>query len=447
MSPFPVYRNEELVGEARAEMMARSTAAVFDPDLNDSVRVIVEDVRKNGDEAVVRALERYDGVTCAPDRLRVGTEEIAAATRSVPDELATAIRTGIANIRRYNEHILESASWSAELEPGLVLGEQARPIASAGLFVPSGKGSFPSVLMHLATPALVAGVPEIAVVVPPQAGSLEIDPAVLFVAGELGLTNIFRANGPAGIAALAFGTETIPRVGRVVGPGSPAVAAAQVQVQLAGCSTVLLFGPSESLIVADEGSDPLLLAADLLTEAEHGADSACLLVTVSESLVDAVAREVESALEELPEPRKSWATEALAHGGAVLVASLQEAMAFANEYAPEHLQLAVRDPAALASHVEHAGEILFGQVPFAAANYLVGVPNTLPTGGFARVSSGVTARTFLKISSTASVRGPILERLAESSAVLAEHEGFPAHSRALQLRAAHRTTTVEVSDV
>lgn len=445
MSPFPVYRNEELVGEARAELMARSTAAVFDPDLNDAVRAIVEDVRDNGDEAVIRALERHDGVRCPPDRLRIEAEEIAAA--SIPDELATAIRTGVANIRRYNEHILESASWSAELEAGVVLGEQARPIASAGLFVPSGKGSFPSVLMHLATPALVAGVPEIAVVVPPKAGSLEVDPAVLFVAGELGLTNIFRANGPAGIAALAFGTETFPRVGRVVGPGSPAVAAAQVQVQLAGCSTVLLFGPSESLIVADESADPFLLSADLLTEAEHGPDSACLLVTPSELLVDAVASEVEDALEGLPEPRKSWAREALARGGAVLTSSLEEALAFANEYAPEHLQLAVRDPAALAPHVEHAGEILFGQLPFAAANYLVGVPNTLPTGGFARVSSGVTARTFLKSSSTASVTGPALERLAESTVVLAEREGFPAHSRALQLRAAHRTATVEVSDV
>ena len=447
MSPFPVYRNEELVGEARAELMARSTAAVFDPDLNDAVRAIVEDVRDNGDEAVLRALGRHDGVRCPPDRLRIEAEEIAAAATSIPHELATAIRTGIANIRRYNEHILESASWSAELEAGVVLGEQARPIASAGLFVPSGKGSFPSVLMHLATPALVAGVPEIAVVVPPKAGSLEVDPAVLFVAGELGLTNIFRANGPAGIAALAFGTETFPRIGRVVGPGSPAVAAAQVQVQLAGCSTVLLFGPSESLIVADESADPFLLAADLVTEAEHGPDSACLLVTPSESLVDAVASKVAYALEELPEPRQAWAREALARGGAVLVSSVDQAVAFSNEYAPEHLQLAVRDPAALARHVEHAGEILLDQLPFAAANYLVGVPNTLPTGGFARVSSGVTARTFLKSSSTASVTGPALERLAESTVVLAEREGFPAHSRALQLRAAHRTATVEVSDV
>lgn len=447
MKPFPVYRSEELSGVARAELMERSAAAVFDPELNESVRAIVSDVRESGDEAVVRALERHDGVVCPPERLRVAAEEIAAASDSIPEDVARAIRIGIANIRRYNERILETASWSEEFESGIVLGEQAKPIASAGLFVPSGKGSFPSVLMHLATPAIVAGVPEIAVVVPPKPGLLEIDPAVLFVAGELGLTYIFRANGPAGIAALAFGTETIPRVVRVVGPGSPAVVATQVQVQLAGCSTVLLFGPSESLIVADETADPLLLAADLVTEAEHGADSACLLVTPAESLVDAVANEVENALGELPEPRRGWATQALAHGGAVLVSNLEEAVAFSNEYAPEHLQLAVGDPHALAQSVEHAGEILLGQVPFAAANYLIGVPNTLPTGGFARVSSGVTAHTFLKASSTVSVTAPALDRLTESSVALAEHEGFPAHSRALQLRAAHRTATVEVTDV
>jgi len=447
MKAFPVYRNKDLSGAERAELMERSTAAVFAPALNESVRTIVSDVRENGDAAVVRALERHDGVVCPPDRLRIEAEEIAAASSTIPEELARAIRIGIANIRRYNKRILETASWSEELEPGIVLGEQARPIVSAGLFVPSGKGSFPSVLMHLATPALVAGVPEVAVVVPPKAGSLEIDPAVLFVAGELGLTNVFRANGPAGIAALAFGTKTFPRMARVVGPGSPAVVAAQVQVQLAGCSTVLLFGPSESLVVADETADPALLAADLVTEAEHGPDSACLLVTPSESLVDAVASEVEDALGELPEPREAWAKDALARGGAVLVSNLEEAVAFSNEYAPEHLQLAVLDPHALAPSIEHAGEILLGQLPFAAANYLVGVPNTLPTGGFARVSSGITARTFLKSSSIASVTGPALERLAESSVVLAEHESFPAHSRALQLRATHCTATVEVSDV
>lgn len=154
MSPFHVYRNDELAGPARAKLMARSTAAVFDPELNESVRAIVEDVRGQGDAAIVRALERHDGVTCPPERLRVSAEEIVAASDNIPDELARAIRLGIANIRRYNERIVEAASWSEELEPGVVLGEQANPIVSAGLVVPSGKGSFPSVLMHLGTPAV-----------------------------------------------------------------------------------------------------------------------------------------------------------------------------------------------------------------------------------------------------------------------------------------------------
>jgi histidinol dehydrogenase len=447
MKPFPVYRNDELAGAAREELMARSSAAVFDRALNESVSEILADVREHGDEALLRALEQHDGVRCTAGELRVGADEIEAAHGAIPEAVADAIRIGIQNIRRYNERILEEASWRAELEAGLVVGEQARPIASAGLFVPSGKGSFPSVLMHLGTPAVVAGVSEVVVVVPPRPGSLEVDPAVLFVAGELGLEQVFRSNGPAGIAALAFGTETIPRVTRVVGPGSPAVVAAQVQVQLAGCATILLFGPSESLIVADENADPILLAADFLTEAEHGPDSACLLVTPSEGLVDRVGDEVTRALRELPQPRRDWAGQALARGGVILVSDLDEAVDFANEYAPEHLQLAVRAPESLAESVEHAGEILLGQVPFAAANYLLGIPNTLPTGGFARVSSGVTVRAFLKASSVALAQEPALGRLLHASAALAEHEGFAAHSRALQLRATQRFKTVEVPDV
>jgi histidinol dehydrogenase len=295
--------------------------------------------------------------------------------------------------------------------------------------------------MHLGTPAVVAGVPEIAVLVPPVAGrGLEVDPAVLAVAGELCLRQVFRVNGPAGIAACAFGTETIPRVVRVVGPGSPAVAAAQIQVQAYGCSTSMLFGPSESLVIADGSADVGLLAADLLNEAEHGPDSAALLVTPSPELVEAVEREITRQLDVLPEPRRGYAAAALAgYGGALLVADLEEACAFANEYAPEHLQIATREPEELLPRIDHAGEILIGQAPFAAANYLIGVPNTLPTGGYARVTSGVTARTFVKASSTCRITSQALAALAPGLVVLAEHEGFPAHAAAIRARTAGRT--------
>jgi histidinol dehydrogenase len=193
---------------------------------------------------VARALKQFDGCDVDPTALRVDEREFAEARAVVPPALVTAIRDAIDHVRRFNEQLMARGDWSVESEPGLIVGEKTSPIASAGLFVPSGKGSYPSVLVQIGTPAVVAGVPEVAVVVPPVPGSGgEVDPAVLVVAEELGLSNVFRANGPAGIAALAFGTETIPKVRKVLGPGSPAVTCAQVEVQRFGTVTTMLLGP------------------------------------------------------------------------------------------------------------------------------------------------------------------------------------------------------------
>lgn len=436
MGTLAIRRLADLDPAERRVLLDRATAEIFDEELNRSVAAILDDVRRHGDEAVCRALARFDGVDCPPGRLRIWPDEVEAARAAVPAAVVDAIRTGLENIRAFNELVLADASWEAELAPGLTVGEQAGPIDSAGLFVPSGKGSFPSVLMQIGTPAVVAGVPQLAVVVPPTAGrGLEVDPAVLVVAAELGLENVFRANGPAGIAAFAFGTETFPRVSKVVGPGSPAVTAAQIQVQLHGCSTAMLFGPSESLVIADDTADPALVAADVLNEAEHGLDSASLLVTPSEKLVAAVSAEIDRQLAELPEWRRRYAAAAISRfGGAILVRDLDEACAFANEYAPEHLQVNTADPEALKPKLEHAGEILLGPTPFSAANYVLGIPATLPTGGFARVSSGVNARAFVKTSSVGSATPEALARLAPAIIALAEHEGFPAHAAALRAR-------------
>jgi histidinol dehydrogenase len=435
MGALAVRRWEVLSDADRRMIFARSTAAIFDDELHRGVEEIVADVRDHGDAAIVRALARFDGVELAPADLRVQDEEFELARASLDEKLASAIRMGIENIRRYNERVLRDADWMEELSPGVVVGEKTSPILSAGLFVPSGKGSFPSVLMQIGTPATVAGVPTIAVVVPPMRGSTSVDPAVLVVASELGIRDVFRVNGPAGIAALAFGTESIPRVGRVVGPGSPAVAAAQLQVHRYGCSSVMLFGPSEAIVLADEHQDPLLIAADLLNEAEHGPDSAALLVTPSEQLVQDVSRYVDEALEELPEPRREYAASAISKfGGAIIVRDLDEAVEFTNEYAPEHLLVATADPDAQLAGLRNAGEILLGDTPIVAANLSIGVPATLPTGGFARFSSGVTARTFTKTTSIARTSEKALERLGPSILALCEHEGFPAHARSIHLR-------------
>ncbi|MGI8868673.1 MAG: histidinol dehydrogenase, partial [Mycobacteriales bacterium] len=333
--------------------------------------------------------------------------------------------------------ILRRASWTAEPRPGLLVGEQAAPIPSVGLFVPSGKGSFPSVLIHIATPAVVAGVERIVVVVPPLPGGAgEVDPATLVAARELGLTEVYRSNGPAGIAALACGTETIPRVRKIVGPGSPGIAWAEAEVQRLGCPVEVGFGPSDALIVADESADPRLLAADLLNEAEHGADSSAVLVCTSRPVLEAARDHVARQLVDLPEPRRTFAATSIAHnGGLVLVEGREPAMAVANEYAAEHLQLAVAAPREWLADVRYAGTVLLGQwTTFAASNFAIGTPATLPTTGYARVSSGVTASTYLVRSAIAELDEAEFRRLAPVVTELAEHEGFPAHAATVTVR-------------
>jgi histidinol dehydrogenase len=259
---------------------------------------------------------------------------------------------------------------------------------------------------------------------------------VLVAADELGLRTVLRANGPAGVAALAFGTKSFPKVRKVVGPGSPPVACAQIEIQRYGCATQILLGPSESLILADSSADPRLLAADLLNEAEHGMDSTSVLVTEDERLVEAAQEHLTEQLGRLPEPRRSYATAALGvNGGTILVADLEQGVEVANAFAPEHMQLVVRDEDAVLAALHHAGEILLGQwTPISAANYVIGVPAALPTGRFARVTSGITAETFTKKTSIAKADERALARMAPTVLALAEHEGFPAHAAAVRAR-------------
>ncbi len=426
-----------LSGEQRRRVIRRGLDKIFDPGLRGEIAALIEDVRVNGDAALVRALKAYDGCDVAAPRLRVSDAEFAAARASVSPGLVAAIRDGIGHVRRFNEQITARGDWSFESEPGLRVGEKVTPIASAGLFVPSGKASYPSVLVQLGTPAMVAGVPQIAVIVPPVPGSGgEVDGAVLVAAAELGITGVFRSNGPAGIAALAFGTETVPRVRKVVGPGSPAVACAQVEVQRHGTVTTMLIGPSECLIIADHSADPGLLAADLLNEAEHGPDSSSILVTDSEPVLAAAQDQVRRQLAGLPEPRRGYAAAALGvNGGAILARDLAEAAEVANAYAPEHMQIAVADPDWLLARLTNAGEILIGQwTPVSAANFIIGCPASLPTSGFAAVSSGITADTFRKRTAIARADQRSLTRMSQSIIAFTQHEGFPAHEAAVRIR-------------
>ena len=418
-------------------MLNRGLGDVFEPALQAAIVDLVAEVRRDGDAAVCRALAQFDGCQVEPAGLRVTEAEFAAAKSETPEAVQTAIRHAIDHSRRFNEQVLQHGDWRLELEPGLMVGEKRTAIASAGLFVPSGKGSFPSVLVQIGTPAVVAGVPEIAVVVPPIPGSDgKVDPAVLVVAEQLGLRNVFRANGPAGVAALAFGTESIPACRKVLGPGSPPVASAQLEIQRHGVVGMQILAASESLIIADDSCNVGLLAADLLNEAEHGADSASVLVTWSEELIERVQPELAQRLALLPEPRRNYAASAIGVvGGAILVRDQAEAIEVANLYAPEHMQLATADDEAILAEIVHAGEVLLGQhTPFSAGNYLIGIPATLPTSGYARVTSGVTAAAFTKTISIARASEDALAVMAPDILALADHEDFPAHGNVIRER-------------
>jgi histidinol dehydrogenase len=430
-------RWRELDAAEQARIMGRATAAILDPKLLASIGEIYADVAARGDQAVSDATAKWDKATVGPDELLVSQATIDEAHATLDPALLDAIRVAITQVRAFNEAQLEaSPDWRRETRPGVVVGERHHPIPSAGLFVPCGKGSFPSVLVMIGVPALVAGVKDITVIVPPVPGTNRVDPGVLATAKELGITRVVRANGPAGIAAVVLGTQTIGRVAKIVGPGSPAVTAAQVLAQLHGVGTNMLCGPSESLVLADDSADIVRLTADLLNEAEHGADSAALLVTDSLALVESVDAEMARQIARLPEQRASYARTALSElGGAFLFDTIDEATAFAGDYAPEHMQIATRDPEATLAKLTYAGEVLLGQdSPVSAANFTIGVPATLPTGGFARINGGITARTFMTTASVARLTEDGLRSLAPATLALADHEGFPAHANALRIR-------------
>jgi len=358
-----------------------------------------------GDAAVIEATERFDGVRFAVQDLRVRPDELAAAHEACDPPLLAGIREAIRNSRLFNEaQVRATASgWREEVRPGFVLGEQVAPIPSVGLYVPAGKGSFPSVLVQVGVPALVAGVPAIAVLVPPMPGTGAVDGATLATARELGLANVFRANGPAGIAALTFGTATLPRVRKIVGPGSPAVTAAQVLAQRFGTATNMLCGPSESLLLADATADPWRLALDLVNEAEHGQDSAALVVTDAPGLVAPLEAAVAEQVAALPELRRAYAGAVLGDLGGVLLFDTDRT-------APSPSPSTTRPSTSVATatggdpaRLRYAGDPARPGHPIGAAATSNGIPATLDRR-LRPLNGVVTALTFQTTSSLARQR-------------------------------------------
>jgi histidinol dehydrogenase len=432
---FEVRRLSDLTGDERRRRLARSSDAIFDREVRAYARQVLEDVARDGDAAVAAYTARWDRVALPPGRFAVSDDEIAGAPARIDDGLLAALDVSLARVRRVNEWLRPPEIRLKEIEPGITVGIRIQPVRSAGLYVPSGKGAFPSTMIMLGTPAVVAGVERLAVVVPPGPDGT-VDPAVLAVAGRLGIRHVYRCNGPAGVAALALGTERIPKMDVVGGPGSPVIAAVQRAAAAYGATPLTLMGPSEAIILADASADPRLLAADLLTEAEHGADSAATLITTDTAAAEQAVAALPAFLDHLPEPRRAFALQAVRGRGGVFVATdLAEAVDWINTYAPEHVLVATADPWEAVARIRHAGEILIGHAtPLSAANYAIGVTHALPTGGAAAAASGITVLAFLKAASIAELTDAGLARVAPAARRIGVYEGFPAHVQAIAAR-------------
>lgn len=424
-----VNRHElsSLSGEERAKLLERVQQA--DPgEAGKVVAEVVAAVRERGDDAVREYTERFDGAKVGD--LRVEPEQFERAGQELDDELKDAIRYAVENIRTHHEAQKPEPRWELEVRPGITSGERWTPIASAGLYVPRGKGSFPSVMAMLSVPASVAGVPRVAVCTPPGKDG-EVDQAALYAASLSGIDTVFRVGGAQAVAALAYGTESIPRVEKIVGPGNRYVTLAK-RLVYGQVDPGLPAGPSESIVLCDESADPEIAARELMVEAEHGPDSAALLVTTSPELADRVQELLPGLAEKLPDWRREFVEQVLAgYGGIVVAASLDDAIAFSNEYAPEHLHVITQEPYAVLDRLDHAGEVLLGpNTSIAFGNYAIGLNAILPTGGFARGYSCVGVPDFMKRSSFAHVSDEGVADVGRAAVSLARYEGFPAHAEA-----------------
>ncbi len=395
---------------------------------------VIDNVKAEGDTAVIKYAREFDTPQFEPSMLRATADDFAAAKQAVSRDVIDAIEEAHDNVHRFHEEQMPESMWFTEVKPGIMAGERVTPIASAGLYVPRGKGAFPSVMIMLATPATVAGVERVVVVTPPTPEG-RADAASLVAAEICGVSEVYVVGGMQAVAALAYGTTTIPKVDKIVGPGNSYVSAAK-RLLYGTVDVGLPAGPSEAIILADEHADPRLAALDLLVEAEHGPDSAALLVTHSRELAQQAYELLPQYIAELPERRQSFVNNVLSnYGGIMLTRSMEESIAFVNDYAPEHLEIQTSEPFVTLNKIKNAGEILLGPLtPIPTANYSLGLNAILPTGGFARSFSSVSVWDFLKRTGVGYLSREGYERLQGITATLADYEGFPAHALAIRKR-------------
>ena len=423
----PAFDEVELSPKIR-----EANKATFGKDMTaaELVAQFVRDVRFEGDKAVLRYTKLIDKVDCDIKDLLVTEEEFAAAEAQADPQVVESLKKAAENVRRYHDE-QKPNSWMTYREQGSLLGQSLIPLDRVGIYVPGGTAAYPSSVIMNAMPAVVAGVGEIVMMVPPKNGA--INPYVLIAARLAGVKRIYKIGGAQAIAALAFGTENIPRVDKITGPGNIFVTLAKKEVY-GHVDIDLLAGPSEILIVADDSADPVYTAADMLSQAEHDPLASSIVITDSEKLARQVAIEAENQLQKLP--RQEIARASIERNGLIVITeNMQQALRFANTSAPEHLELLTREPFQLLPYVRHAGAVFLGAYsPEPLGDYFAGPNHVLPTGGTARYYSVLNVETFMKRTSLISYTQPALEAVSEDIIRLAETEGLQAHANAIRLR-------------
>jgi histidinol dehydrogenase len=398
-------------------------------DITAAVAAIIDDVRQEGDAAVLRYCEKFDGARL--DALELTSEEVSAALKQVDGEFVEILLRAAKNIEAFHRRqIREGFEFTGE--NGEILGQKVLPLSRVGVYIPGGTAAYPSTVLMSCIPARLAGVREIVLVTPPRADGT-VRPEVVAAARIAGANRIFKCGGAQAIAALAYGTESIPAVDKIVGPGNAYVAEAKRQV-FGRVAIDMIAGPSEILVIADEAAQPRHIAADLLSQAEHDVRARAVLVTPSETLAHQVAAEIEVQLNELP--REAIARASIESGGKIiLVDCLEEAVELSNTLAPEHLELCVDDPFPLLEKVRNAGSVFLGKYcPEALGDYYAGPNHTLPTLGTARFSSPLSVDDFIKKFSYTYYTKEALHRVKDDVAAFAEREGLTAHARSVTIR-------------
>lgn len=400
--------------------------------LFDTVRTVLDEVRKGGDAAVIRYEEKFDKIDPATfKRLQVSEQELAKAKELVPEELKQAIRQAKNNIEIFHASQRFTGK-KVETTPGVTCWQKAVAIEKVGLYIPGGTAPLFSTVLMLAVPARIAGCKEIVLCTPPSRDG-KVHPAILFAAETAGVSKIFKAGGIQAIAAMAYGTESVPKVYKIFGPGNQYVTAAKQLVSLKEVAIDMPAGPSEVEVLADETANPVFVAADLLSQAEHGVDSQAMLVTTSEKLMEEVEYEVQRQLALLS--RWEIAEKSLANSKLILVKDMDEAIALTNEYAPEHLIIETRDYEEQAERIVNAGSVFLGSLsPESAGDYASGTNHTLPTNGYAKAYGGVSLDSFIRKITFQEITREGIEIIGPAIEVMAANEQLSAHKNAVTVR-------------